>query len=600
MVDDMQPWSRRSPLTRPIKPFLLSLSVVVAVVTPVAAAGQVVPAELSQKALVKGKVPVIVHLGVPMTPEGLLADSATVTAQRLRIATAQQTVLTALTGASHRVRHRYDTLPFVALEVDPGALALLSILTGSVLRVEEDTLAHPMLAESVPLVQGNAAWDAGFTGSGRVIAILDTGVDKAHTFLSGKVIVEACYSGNGNCPNGMTSQLGSGAAVPCTYAAACNHGTHVAGIAAGLGSSFSGVAKGANLMAVQVFSRFTGSNCGTGEDPCALSYTSDILAGLERVYALRNNYPFASVNMSIGGGRFFSNCDSDARKVAIDNLRSVGIATVISSGNAGFTNSMSAPACISTAASVGSTQDGSLDTTTDAISGFSNSASFLSLLAPGQPINSSIPGNAFANFQGTSMAAPHVAGAWAILKQAKPSATVPEILSALQTTGLPITDPRNGITKSRIEILDALQAIVPPPGGYKTYTVAPCRLVDTRVAGGTIAANDFRSFLATGALSGQGGASDCLVPFGPTKAVHINVVAVTPSGPGYLTVHPYPTPLPLASTLNFSTGQTIANGVLIPICDSSVTSCSYDFTVTMGPAAAHLVIDVTGYLAPPP
>jgi subtilisin family serine protease len=41
-----------------------------------------------------------------------------------------------------------------------------------------------MLAESVPLVQGNAAWDAGFTGSGRVIAILDTGVDKAHTLLS--------------------------------------------------------------------------------------------------------------------------------------------------------------------------------------------------------------------------------------------------------------------------------------------------------------------------------------------------------------------------------------------------------------------------------
>jgi hypothetical protein len=248
--------------------------------------------------------------------------------------------------------------------------------------------------------------------------------------------------------------------------------------------------------------------------------------------------------------------------------------------------------------SVGSTQDGSLGTTTDAISSFSNSASFLSLLAPGQPINSPIPGNAFANFQGTSMAAPHVAGAWAMLKQTTPSATVPEILRALQTTGLPITDPRNGITTSRIEIFDALPAIGPPPDGYKTYTVAPCRLVDTGLAGGPIAAHGFRAFLAAGALSGQGGASDCLVPLGPSKAVHINVVAVNPSGPGHLTIHPYPTPLPLASTLNFSTGETIANGVLIPICDSSVTSCSYDFTVTMGPTAAHVVIDVTGYLAP--
>jgi Subtilase family len=57
---------------------------------------------------------------------------------------------------------------------------------------------------------------------------------------------------------------------------------------------------------------------------------------------------------------------------------------------------------------------------------------FLSLLPPGRWGNSSIPGSAFANFSGTSMATPHVAGAWALLKQAKPSAAVPEILGALR------------------------------------------------------------------------------------------------------------------------------------------------------------------------
>jgi hypothetical protein len=51
--------------------------------------------------------------------------------------------------------------------------------------------------------------------------------------------------------------------------------------------------------------------------------------------------------------------------------------------------------------------------------------------------------------------------------------------------------------------------------------------------------------------------------------------------------------------LNFAAGQTIANGVLVPICDDDViTICSADFTITMGPASAHIVIDVTGYLRP--
>jgi hypothetical protein len=59
------------------------------------------------------------------------------------------------------------------------------------------------------------------------------------------------------------------------------------------------------------------------------------------------------------------------------------------------------------------------------------------------------------------MAAPHVTGAWAILKQKKPSATVDEVLTALTSTGLPITDPKNGIAKPRIRVNQALQAIGP-------------------------------------------------------------------------------------------------------------------------------------------
>jgi subtilisin family serine protease len=300
-------------------------------------------------------------------------------------------------------------------------------------------------------------WAAGYTGGGQVVAVLDTGVDSAHPFLTGKVVEEACYSDDSNCPNGLTTQTGVGSGVNCTYAASgCRHGTHVAGIAAGQGSDFSGVARGADIMSVQVFSRFTGTDCNeAGEDPCALSYRSDQIAGLERVYALRGTHDFSSVNMSLGSGQFFSNCDTDSRKAIIDNLRSAGIATVIASGNNNYTDSMSAPACISSAISVGNTTKE--DTIYSNPPTGSNSASFLSLLAPGTSINSSVPGGGFAVFTGTSMAAPHVAGAWALLKEQTPTASVNSLLSSLQSTGTQVTDTRvvGGVTKPRINIADA-------------------------------------------------------------------------------------------------------------------------------------------------
>jgi hypothetical protein len=236
----------------------------------------------------------------------------------------------------------------------------------------------------------------------------------------------------------------------------------VAGIAAGSGGSFSGIAKGANIMAVQVFSRFDNpSFCGS-LDPCILAFNSDILAGLEHVYARRSAHNVAAVNLSLGSGQNSSACDNDSRKPVIDLLRSANIATVIASGNDGSTDAISAPACISSAVSVGSTGDGSGGAILDVVSGFSNSASFLSLLAPGQWINSSLtPGTGFDNFQGTSMATPHVAGAFALLKEAVPNLSVSDGLNCLQETGRPVTDERNGITKPRVQILEALFCLVP-------------------------------------------------------------------------------------------------------------------------------------------
>ena len=110
------------------------------------------------------------------------------------------------------------------------------------------------------------------------------------------------------------------------------------------------------------------SCAGAGEDPCTKSFTSDQIKGLERVLALSATLKIASVNMSLGGGKSTTDCDTDARKAVIDNLRAAGIATVIASGNDGFSDGVSFPACISSAVTVGST------TKADAVSGFSNSS----------------------------------------------------------------------------------------------------------------------------------------------------------------------------------------------------------------------------------
>src|SRR5262249_11434107 len=155
------------------------------------------------------------------------------------------------------------------------------------------------------------------------------------------------------------------------------------------------------------------------------------------------------------GGLYSSNCDTDPTKPIIDNLRSVGIATVIAAGNGSSVNMLSSPGCISSAVSVGST------TKSDVVSSFSNAASFMSVWAPGSSIMSSYPGAQYVYASGTSMATPHVTGAFAVLRQAAPNATVTEMLTALQQTGLPITDTRAGgtVTKPRIRIYQAIQAL---------------------------------------------------------------------------------------------------------------------------------------------
>jgi subtilisin family serine protease len=301
-------------------------------------------------------------------PEGGLSVSQAIQQQQ-SIFNAQN-IVKQLTGVRARVTAQYKSIPYMALEVDAEALQKLLDIGG--ISIEEDVPVPAFMASSNPVIGSNEAWAAGYTGSGWTVAVLDTGVDKTHPYFStggNKVVSEACYSSNYSpysfsvCPGGVEASTSVDSGADCVEAAdgypkameQCQHGTHIAGSIAGNdteGPNY-GVAKDADIIAIQVFSLFP-TLCG-GRD-CALSWTSDQIRGLERVYELRNDFDIAAVNMSLGGGRYFDPCESDSRKAIIDQLRSVGIATVIASGNFGDTNAISAPACIPTAVSVGATK----------------------------------------------------------------------------------------------------------------------------------------------------------------------------------------------------------------------------------------------------
>src|SRR5438477_2921427 len=122
-----------------------------------------VPQALQERAQREGSARVIVELRLGSgkgAPEGLLPGTQAVRSQRSEIAAVQDRVLTRLAGRSHRLHHRFGAVPFVALDVDAAALAALEA-DPEVERVVEDRLVAPVLAPSVPLVQGDVAWDFG-------------------------------------------------------------------------------------------------------------------------------------------------------------------------------------------------------------------------------------------------------------------------------------------------------------------------------------------------------------------------------------------------------------------------------------------------------
>jgi len=132
------------------------------------------------------------------------------------------------------------------------------------------------------------------------------------------------------------------------------------------------------------------------------------------------------------------------------------------------------------------------------------------------------------------------------------------------------------------------------------YTkVTPCRVADTRKpgAGGALPRESQRDFQISGsnpALFTPQGGVPCGIPYPGATAVAVNVTVTGSSQPGWLRAWPYGSSA-TASIINFSAGQTVANGLILPICDEATDACPVDVTVRADSGGTHLLIDVTGY-----
>ncbi len=364
--------------------------------------------------------------------------------------------LSRLLGKDSSSVRQIGGLPIAVTEINHAGLELLES-NRLVAAVYADEPERHLLHMSLPLMGIDSTYEKSPRGDGYSIAILDSGVNYEHPFLKGKLKAEACFSTSESdlyavrtlCPNEEIVDMTPGSGLHCKVnPEECSHGTHVAGIALGgfdnkENPQGSGVAHEAGLISIQVFTEFSDPwVCGKDTTPCIMSFPSNQIAALGYIRTLvqEGDLKVAAVNMSLGGKRRERACNNDPRGAIVQELRNLGVATVIASGNDAFHDAVSEPACIPEAITVAASKsnDAGLNT------GFSNASDLVDFVAPGTGITSSLT-QGFGMSSGTSMAAPHVAGAFALLRSHVPSATVIQIETALQATSKRVVDPRTDL-----------------------------------------------------------------------------------------------------------------------------------------------------------
>jgi subtilisin family serine protease len=516
---------------------------------------------------------------------------------------AAATLASELPTDGSRIVRRFRTVPMVAAEVSATGRARLQAAPG-VAAVVPDRYYRVDQTSSDPAVGSSALPPA--TGTGWTVAILDTGVDTNHPYIANRTGTGvdghgdggACFAGD--CPGAAPGDpaFGVAAAQPCAVTG-CDHGTHVAGIAVGDASKVTitgvgGMAPGAGLYPMRVFTTTSDPNVCGSSVPCASAFESDVLAALEHLLDEAPHYHFASVNLSLGDESPHTTSCADPNvpgevgiASVIGQLRDQGIAVVAAAGNHGDATAISFPACVDGALAVAA-QD-----TSGNIAPFSDASPLVAFAAPGVNILSSLPGGSFGRKSGTSMAAPAVAGAFALLRQAAPNQTLAALVALLKSTASKAADLRteaNGAVYPGLNVAAALATLgfaappQPPPAPVNFHGFAtPQRLVDTRASVGGARLTAGATLVVT--------VPD--VPSTPTAfgAASLNVTAVGAAAPGFLTVYPCGQPQPTVSSLNYVTSVPVANKVIAAVpADRRV--CIFSLSAT------DVVVDMDGWLTP--
>jgi subtilisin family serine protease len=347
-----------------------------------------------------------------------------------------------------REQRRLDVVDATAGKVDKrtastflaGAAALR---TGGQQKVWLDGKRKPLLDKSVPQIGGPVAWQAGFTGKGVRIAVLDSGIDATHPDLADRV------KGVFNLDGQPGDQMG--------------HGTHVASIVAGTGAAsggrYRGVAPDADLYDGKV---------------CTLTVCSDstLIAGMEWA---ANDVKAQIVNISLGNrGR----PADDPVEQALNTLTAqTGTLFVVAAGNDGeqVDGKILSPGGAAAALTVGAVdREDQLASFSSRGPGRDGTSIKPELTAPGVGIvaargSEAIIGDPvddhYLRDSGTSMATPHVAGAAALLAQQHPDWKAPDLKSALMasakpTPGLTVFEQGTG----RVDVARAItQTVVAAP-----------------------------------------------------------------------------------------------------------------------------------------
>ncbi|WP_420627694.1 S8 family serine peptidase [Candidatus Leptofilum sp.] len=313
--------------------------------------------------------------------------------------------------------------------------------TATLLAANAAVVTGPVASWGIQKINAPHVWHGlGIDGGGVTVAIMDTGVDWEHPDLMEN------YRGN---QGGTVDHAGNwfNAVFPTDTIPvdSVGHGTHVAGTA--VGHNGIGVAPGANWIAVNV------------ADPLGFIWESDVHRGFEWLLAPNGDVALAPDVVNNSWGSPFS---SELFVEDVAALHAAGIQVVFSSGNSGpFEGTVGYPAGYPDVLSVGASDE------IDDVAWFSSRGPSLQtdepkpwLVAPGTQIWSARPDGAYGLENGTSMAAPHVAGTIALLLSVNPSLTRAQVNQILAETAVPFTTthPNNDSGWGR---LDAYAAVAP-------------------------------------------------------------------------------------------------------------------------------------------